>query len=438
MNTQHDSGSHTIILKCETSQESDLHNIHVDTEIHDNLHIPLSPRIRKSISQIIDIGYQIRNIQFQTFQSDTSLQKKIEKVCREMHQKELETLHNKHENEVTQLVDEKRILQEEKERLETKLECIKSTFEQECTAIAREQSRQVQNSTTNLQNHLQNSIEDMKMKMVKFHSQTASTKTVGNKGEDCIMQYITDHYPMWNVKDTHGEAHAGDFHTYLDENRWILNEVKSHKGSIRTEQVRKFYRDIDTHEPTAAIMFSLYSNIVGKPHGHYEMRGRTHVFFLSHCFSNMNCIQFVHSMCDMLMQRIENECEQDCIDDKSEESALEKLQNTHQAYREKQERMNRTLQRNAEQSVHVMRAQTQYLIGIYEKNIQHDKKKIVELKKRLQEWSTFEQNQYINEDATTNTNHSWKCSSCDICFKTHGQLYKHIVSSAHTKKLSII
>lgn len=438
MSTEQDSDSdfHTIILKCETSSDYDLQNISIDTGIHESLRIPLSPRIRETISQIINIGYKVRGIQFKTFQSDTTLQKKIEKVCKEIHQKEIITLQYNHEKELAQLEEEKDAIQKKNIHLETKLECMKSTFEQECKAIALEQSRQVQHSTANLQNNLQRSIEDMKMKMVKFHSQTASTKTVGNKGEDCVMQYITDHYPSWIIKDTHGIACAGDFHTFLDDTRWILNEVKSHKGTIRTEQVRKFYRDIDTHEPTAAIMFSLYSNIVGKRHGHYELRGRTHVFFLSQCFSNMNCIQFVHSMCEMLMQHVDMEKDSTQNDESNtEESMLEKVQNSHQQYKDKQERKIRSLQSNAEQCVHVMRAQTQYQINMYEKNIQHDKKQIIELKKRLKEWSSFEQNQYINEDPSTNTSYPWKCTTCDLKFKSHTQLYKHIPSTAHCKKL---
>jgi hypothetical protein len=424
---------HTVILSCRSSPNSDIEHIAIDKHIHAQLNIPLSSNISTSISQIIDVGVQVKNLQFESFHTDSVLRDKIEALCASRHQKELEDIQKEHERQVADLRNTNQVLEEQNRSLETKMECVKSTFENECRTIALEQSRQVQHSTANLQQHLQSSIEDMKMKMVQFHSQTASTKSVGNKGEECVMQYITSHYPHWSVRDTHGEAHAGDFHTYLNEDTWILNEVKCHKGSIRTEQVRKFYRDIDAHEPTAAILFSLHSNIVGKRHGHYELRGKTHVFFLAHCFTNMNCIQFVHSMCEMLFRHTQERCSSPSSNSVEEQDTIEQLQQSHNEYKREQDRVCRVLQQSAEQSVHALRSHTKYMIGVYEKNIQHDKKQITELKKRLQEWDSFEQNHYINTDETTSSKFPWKCTACDVLMKTHGQLYKHITSVSHCK-----
>ena len=425
--------THTVILSC-TTKNAHIDDISIDEHIHTQLNIPLFPQVHSAISQIIDVGVHVRNLQFESFHSDDRFREKIEALCSSKHDAVVQNMKEEHNTHMSALRKTNLALEEENRALETKMACVKSTFENECRSIALEQSRQVQNSTANLQHHLQSSIEDMKMKMVQFHSQTASTKSVGNKGEECVMQYITSYYPHWSVRDTHGEAHAGDFHTYLDDDTWILNEVKSHKGSIRTEQVRKFYRDIDAHEPTAAILFSLHSNIVGKRHGHYELRGKTHVFFLAHCFTNMNCIQFVHSMCEMLIRHTQAiTVTKPSSDDEDKQDSLEELRQSHTEYKREQDRVCRVLQQSAEQSVHALRSHTKYMIGVYEKNILHDKKQITELKKRLKEWESFEQNQYVNMDEQTNSKFPWKCCACDLLIKTHGQLYKHITSASHCK-----
>lgn len=425
--------THTVILSCST-QNSHIDNISIDQNIHKQLNIPLLSNVHSAISQIIDVGVHVRNLQFETFHADDAFREKIEALCSSKHDAIVQSMMEEYSTQIEALQKTNHALEEENKALETKMSCVKSAFENECRNIALEQSRQVQSSTANLQHHLQNSIEDMKMKMVQFHSQTASTKCVGNKGEECVMQYITSHYPHWSVRDTHGEAHAGDFHTYMDDDTWILNEVKSHKGSIRTEQVRKFYRDIDAHEPTAAILFSLHSNIVGKKHGHYELRGKTHVFFLAHCFTNMNCIQFVHSMCEMLIRHTQSiDVAKPSSEDERKQDTIEDLKQSHAEYKQEQERVCRILQQSAEQSVHALRAHTKYMIGVYEKNILHDKKQIMELKKRLKEWESFEQNQYVNTDEQTNSKFPWKCCACNLLIKSHGQLYKHITSASHCK-----
>jgi hypothetical protein len=138
-------------------------------------------------------------------------------------------------------------------------------------------------------------------------------------------------------------------------------------------------------------------------------------------------------MCEMLFRHTQERCSSPSSNSVEEQDTIEQLQQSHNEYKREQDRVCRVLQQSAEQSVHALRSHTKYMIGVYEKNIQHDKKQITELKKRLQEWDSFEQNHYITTDETTSSKFPWKCTACDVLMKTHGQLYKHITSVSHCK-----
>lgn len=394
-----------IIVACETDENQKITDVAIARDVHKQLGMPLLSTISQQLHQILDIGLRVCSMnvsdQLRSEISSSYEKKYSEKLKRkdEQHISEMKKLHTELDN------------------WKTKFSCMQSTVQEQCKSIVQDQTRQFQQTTSLLQSNVQQSIDDMKTKMIQFHSKTASTKNVGDKGENQIMNYISEHYPNWTIEDTHGAAYQGDFHTHIDDNTWILNEVKSHKGSIRTEQIRKFYRDIDKNNPNAAIMFSLYSNIVGKTNGHYELRNKTHVFFISQCDMGMNSIQVVHSILLVLLST------------QMEEVSSISTQNSLVHQQKERER-----QLFSEQCIHKMRAQTQHLIGIYTKNIQRDKQKIEELKKELVSLTAFEQTQYQNEDGSSSTKYPWKCNLCDLLIKTHSQLFKHITSPAHCQR----
>ena len=421
-NFGHQETKEQIILLCCKLNKNKLTELKISQKLHDEMGISISENIYNEISQLINIGLQIRSIKFQYTHDVNEIQNNLRTQLEEKYSTQLGIL----ETKLKHTYEAKNDAEEQTQNWKDKFQCIQNTVKHECKQLAIEQGKRVQENTAQMQHRLENSIDDMKTKMIQFHSKTASTKTVGNKGEQCIMSYIADHYPNWILHDTHGEARKGDFHTFFDNTNssfWILNEVKTHKGSIRTEQIRKFYRDIDENNPNFAILYSLYSNIVGKTHGEYELRGKTHIIFLANVASNMNCIQFAHSICTSTL--IHNKIDVNESKDELEKELIEL----------KRQQQLREFQNTAEQNVHNMRAHTKHMISCYEKNIQHSKKKIEELKKNLHVWSEFQQENYINDDKTTMDKFPWKCSLCNHLSKSHIQLYKHISTINHVSKL---
>lgn len=420
-----------VILSCTLSNHR-LVSVKLCSETHRNMGMELSDPVKNEIQQIIDIGMKVRCIDFEHSHDVEAIALNAEKVCVDKFNgkiKHLQNLLNDKKNENDLMI-------EHVEQWKNKYDLLQKNIQVECKNLAIEQANRIEETTATMQNRLHSTIEDMKTKMIQYHSKSASTKSVGNSGENCVMEYITTHYPKWIVRDTHGEARKGDFHTFLgdtDSSPWILNEVKAHKGSIRTEQVRKFYRDIDDNRPAFAIMYSMFSNIVGKTHGQYELRGSTHVIFLANVSASMNCIQFAHSICTTLLHthaRFHS-------DDASAEETTASIDDSRDELIHKQNSQLRDLQRTTEQSVHSMREQTKYLISMYEKNIQHDKKKIEELRKSIVAWKEFEQERYMNKDDATSAFFPWYCSACDFKCKKVSQLYRHICTLSHCKNLSL-
>jgi len=268
------------------------------------------------------------------------------------------------------------------------------------------------------------------------------------------MQSIQKLYPNWSVQDTHGQAEAGDFHTIISgesefdiDRVWILNEVKTHKSSIRTAEVKKFYRDIDKHKPPMAIMYSLYSNIVAKPHGHYEKRENTHVYFLSYVMNNPQCLEFVHkTMLRQWKESIENNT---CmthkhIEQRSEHGDEMDTMKTMKENEAKLKKQNQKQQVEMNNCIEYMLQRDQMLLTQYKKEIQQHtsrikkmKNLITELEQHIKEYTNkqFEFGHYMNKTDKTNTNtidHPYHCKRCNLFFKTKKTLLRHIQSNKHT------
>jgi len=281
-----------------------------------------------------------------------------------------------------------------------------------------------------------------------------STKEVGAEGEEYIIQKVQQLYPNWSIQDTHGKAEAGDFHSFLsteeqpfgldesesDSESWILNEVKTHKSSVRTAEVKKFYRDIDKHKPPMAIMYSLYSNIVGKPHGHYEKRNNTHIYFISYVMSNPQCLEFVHKTIVRQWKEtvhVPTKKSEDTVDNTNDKTNTEE---THQKRINELMTINKSKHVELSRCIEYMLSRDQILVAQYKKEInqltlqmKQKKNMIMDTERQIREYTKrqFELDHYKNKNPDTNEKEPYCCCRCDILFNTEKQLLRHLKSNKH-------
>lgn len=396
----------SVIIKVDIHNES-VSNITINKSMHKSLGISLDDFLIEKLQSIFDIGLKVQQMKVDNTGMLNSVKEEVERKCSESHASELKAF----SVELNHLRKMKSQLESDVQEWKDKYSCIRSTLKTECQSIVADQAATTQRATMGIQRTL----DDLKNTVTHYHSKTASTKTVGASGEDSIMQYIAQHYPKWEIIDTHGQPYQGDFHTKID-NYIILNEVKTHKGSIRTDQVQKFYRDIDECKPSAAFLFSLHSNIVGKEHGHYEMRGKTHVIFMSNVADNYSSIKFAHSIFLTLMKSSQT----DYVDEDEDDLCKEDYENQL-----------RSMQLKNETSIDIVKSNTNYLISIYQKNIKHDTKKIRDLKKSLVTFTTLACSDYENDNEETKLLFPWVCDKCNRRFKKRTSLINHLSSSLH-------
>lgn len=263
-----------------------------------------------------------------------------------------------------------------------------------------------------------------------------STKQVGAEGEQFIIQTIQQLYPQWCIEDTHGAAEAGDFHSFVDRDSgvWILNEVKTHKSSIRTAEVKKFYRDIDKHTPPMAIMYSLHSNIVDKPHGHYEKRNNTHIYFISYVQNNPQSIDFLHRI--LLRQWKESKGVAPVLpthnkeeEEKETETRLKVLIATN---REKHIEVNNCIEFMLNRDK-VLISQCNREISQHKTCIKQKSNIVRDTEKHMKEYTKrqFELEVFKNEDESSQDKYPYFCNRCQKHFLTKSKLLKHISSQSH-------
>ena len=275
-----------------------------------------------------------------------------------------------------------------------------------------------------------------------------STKKVGMEGEDFVMRYVQHTYPKYQVSDTHGEPESGDFHTFImpeeDDNVWILNEVKNHKDTVRTAEVNKFYRDVDKHKPPMAIMYSTYSNIVGKDNGKYEFRNdTTHIIFLSDLKSNPALISIGHNL---LLDKYKYHSSSLFEDTREKEDCESKDTEMEEKLRKQEQETKRwkEVSHKYKTDIHVctdaLVSSDRVSILKYEKEIKKMKSWIRErensirdLKMRIKSFTNkqYEQGSYNNTDPTTKDANPYVCMRCHFKCKSTKQLFQHLKSKKH-------
>jgi len=111
-----------------------------------------------------------------------------------------------------------------------------------------------------------------------------STKK-GKSAEMILRNKLQTSIPEWKFIDTSGTNSSGDILAEKEKDR-IIVEVKNYTNSVPTKELTKFYRDLDTMTPNAALFISVSSGITGM--GNYEceyrMCGskRIPIIFVSH------------------------------------------------------------------------------------------------------------------------------------------------------------
>lgn len=322
---------------------------------------------------------------------------------------------------------------------------IHGLFDKSATSIIEKSSvlhsKQINEQNRCLQKVL-SSIKDLNH-TYEMSSKNKSTKKVGDEGEQYIIQKIQSMYPDWCVQDTHGKAESGDFHSFIESSvtsktPWILNEVKTHKSTIRTAEVRKFYRDIDNHKPPMAIMFSLYSNIVGKPHGHYEFRNNTtHIFFISHVMNNPECIQFTHSIL-LKMYNSSLPTEEVC-EPKSQNVEIddikEKLKTVEKSSKEKHKKLCAAIEYMLQRDQRSIKKYNKE-ISLHLNEIKQKKNEIQEIEANIQKYSAYQFEVESFENHTeTKDKYPFYCSRCEVGFKNKNRIRAHLNTKKHRDAL---
>jgi hypothetical protein len=111
-----------------------------------------------------------------------------------------------------------------------------------------------------------------------------STKK-GKSAEMILRNKLQTSIPEWKFTDTSGTNSSGDIIAEKGQDR-IVVEVKNYTNSVPSKEITKFYRDLDTMTPNAALFISISSGITGM--GNYEceyrMCGskRIPIIFVSH------------------------------------------------------------------------------------------------------------------------------------------------------------
>ena len=176
-----------IIVACETDENQKITDVTIARDVHKQLGMPLLSTISQQLNQILDIGLRVCSMNV----SD-QLRSEINSTYEKKYSEKLKLNNELH-------ISETKKLHTEIDNWKTKFSCMQSTVQEQCKSIVQDQTRQFQQTTSMLQSNVQQSIDDMKTKMIQFHSKTASTKRVGDKGEN-PSNNEGEQYRMVNIK----------------------------------------------------------------------------------------------------------------------------------------------------------------------------------------------------------------------------------------------
>ena len=139
-----------------------------------------------------------------------------------------------------------------------------------------------------------------------LHIRTNSSRK-GRLAEDLCIQRLIQRYPKWDFSDVTHVGHEGDCRAKTPQGE-ILYEFKSYDTNVNRDQLKKFYKDLETTGLKLGIFVSNTSGIVGKKNLEWEILGQdTLVVYISNTgFNGHGCIVATELLLALLKNGIMN------------------------------------------------------------------------------------------------------------------------------------
>ena len=139
-----------------------------------------------------------------------------------------------------------------------------------------------------------------------LHIRTNSSRK-GRLAEDLCIRRLIQRYPEWDFSDVTYVGHEGDCRAKTPHGE-ILYEFKSYDTNVNRDQLKKFYKDLETTGLKLGIFVSNTSGIVGKKNLEWEILGQdTLVVYISNTgFNGHGCIVATELLLALLKNGIMN------------------------------------------------------------------------------------------------------------------------------------
>ena len=139
-----------------------------------------------------------------------------------------------------------------------------------------------------------------------LHIRTNSSRK-GRLAEDLCIRRLIQRYPEWDFSDVTHVGHEGDCRAKTPHGE-ILYEFKSYDTNVNRDQLKKFYKDLETTGLKLGIFVSNTSGIVGKKNLEWEIMGQdTLVVYISNTgFNGHGCIVATELLLALLKNGIMN------------------------------------------------------------------------------------------------------------------------------------
>jgi len=139
-----------------------------------------------------------------------------------------------------------------------------------------------------------------------LHIRTNSSRK-GRLAEDLCIRRLIQRYPEWDFSDVTHVGHEGDCRAKTPHGE-ILYEFKSYDTNVNRDQLKKFYKDLETTGLKLGIFVSNTSGIVGKKNLEWEILGQdTLVVYISNTgFNGHGCIVATELLLALLKNGIMN------------------------------------------------------------------------------------------------------------------------------------
>ena len=139
-----------------------------------------------------------------------------------------------------------------------------------------------------------------------LHIRTNSSRK-GRLAEDLCIRRLIQRYPEWDFSDVTHVGHEGDCRAKTPHGE-ILYEFKSYDTNVNRDQLKKFYKDLETTGLKLGVFVSNTSGIVGKKNLEWEILGQdTLVVYISNTgFNGHGCIVATELLLALLKNGIMN------------------------------------------------------------------------------------------------------------------------------------